>query len=117
MKQVPIEIVYAFCRDHAIDREMAERERHAFRAKTGLQRATIVLRLLLGEREWSDGYERRLDDCFEMGDGDEVVRHLLAFAEADSRIERLLNSHRNTRGALDAWRRRSDGTQLTLPLE
>lgn len=117
MKRIPIAVLYAFCRDHAIDREAAERDRHALRARTSFQRAVIVLRLLMGEREWSDGYERRLDDCFEMGDGDEVVRHLLVFAEADPRIERLLNSHRNTRGALDGWRRCSDGTQLTLPLE
>ncbi len=117
MKPLPPADLFAHCAQHAIDKNGAERRRHAQLAATAYERAVIVLRMLLGERYWGDGHERRLDDCFEMNDGDDVVRHLLTFADADPRIEQLLDTHENTRGVLAAWRERCAYRQLDLPLE
>lgn len=116
MKATSSAQLFAHCARHAIDNASAEKGRHAQRATTAYERAVIVLRLLLGEDEWSDGYERRLDDCFEMGDGDDVVRHLLAFAAEDKRVENLLETHDNMRGVLAIWRERYSDPQLKLPL-
>ena len=77
------------------DRHEAERGNHAIHARDARERAVIVLRLLAGEDEWGDGYERKLDDCFEMNDGDAVCGWLIEFAEADPRIHRLLFNHYN----------------------
>lgn len=68
---------------------------HGQRAKNAYERALICLRLLAGAAEWSDGYERRLDDCFEMMDGDDVVRWLVFFATCNARVRRLIAKHRN----------------------
>lgn len=43
----------------------------AIRATTAKERATIAIRIILHNK---NPFTRRLDDCFEMGDGDEVVR-------------------------------------------
>ena len=89
--------LYVHCYRHRLTHEAAERGLHANQAKDAYERATIVLRLLLGEREWGDGYERRLDDCFEMNDGNAVCGWLIEFAEHDERIRELLNNHDNLR--------------------
>ena len=86
--------LFAFIHRHPISKGLAEHYRHATIAADACQRAVIFLRMLVGEADWSDGYERRVDDCFEMNDGDEVCRTLLGFAAADPRIRNLLASHR-----------------------
>jgi hypothetical protein len=86
-----------------IDHAEAEHSYHANRGHDAYERAVIVLRLLLGEAVWDDGYERRLDDCFENGDGDAVCGWLLEFAEADARIHTLLATHYNTKGSFQVW--------------
>jgi hypothetical protein len=78
-----------------ISKESAESQRHAIHAKTAQERAVIVLRMLIGEREWSDGWERPFDDCFEMNDGDEVVRHIVEIANAFPEIKQLICRHRS----------------------
>ena len=52
------------------------------KAKTARERAIVFLRMLRGAHIWDDGYERKIDDCFEMYDGDEVVCFIVAIAEA-----------------------------------
>jgi hypothetical protein len=76
---------------------------HANRAADAYERAVILLRLLLGEEDWGDGYERKVDDCFEMNDGDAVAGWLIEFADSDSHIMHLLLHHRYTRGCLSNW--------------
>jgi hypothetical protein len=66
---------------------------HAIRAKDARERAIVFLRLLSGESRWNDGAERRVDDCFEMNDGDDVVRWLLRFANEEPYICNLLTEH------------------------
>lgn len=104
MKQLPYRLdpdsddvdLYRFCVRHSISKEEAQRGNHAIRATGGAyERAVIVLRLLSGEKKWGDGYERKLDDCFEMNDGDAVAGWLIEFAEHDPRIHRLLTTHNN----------------------
>jgi len=97
MKPLPIQELLPYCARAAITKRAAEHGLHANHAKDAYERATIVLRLLLGEREWTDGYERRLDDCFENGDGDAVCGWLIEFAENDSNIRQLLVDHWNLR--------------------
>ena len=88
--------LFAHCVRESLSHAEAERGNHAIHAADAYERATIVLRLLLGEREWSDGYERKLDDCFEMNDGDAVAGWLIEFAENDPRIRQLLLTHSAT---------------------
>jgi hypothetical protein len=89
--------LYAHCYRNRLTHHAAVDGNHAIHADDAYERATIVLRLLLGEREWSDGFERKLDDCFEMNDGNAVCGWLIEFAEHDERIRALLNTHRNLR--------------------
>ena len=115
MKPIPIRVdpdsgaldLFTYCVQNCLSHREAERGNHAIKAPGGAyERATIVLRLLLGEREWSDGYERKLDDCFEMGDGDAVCGWLLEFADSDPRIHRLLTTHSHLQfrdGLFNVW--------------
>ena len=97
MKSLPISQLYAHCLHNPIGKETAQRGRHATKAGTSYERASICVRMLLGELEWSDGYERQLDDCFECGDGNEVVGWLIEFSEQSPEIRELLVSHWNFR--------------------
>lgn len=49
--------------------------------------------MIVAERTWSDGYERRIDDCFEMNDGDEVVKWILKICEAFPELGELCKRH------------------------
>ena len=91
--------LFTHCKRYAIDRHTATRENHAIHATTAYERAVIFLRLLLGEAEWSDGYERKVDDCFEMNDGDAVCGWLLEFADHAPRIQGLLWNHASCSGS------------------
>jgi len=73
----------------------AESKSPGIKAKTARERAVVFLRMLRGAQEWSDGYERKIDDCFEMYDGDDVVRNTIAIAEAIPAVKNLLIRHRN----------------------
>jgi hypothetical protein len=78
-----------------IDKRDAERSRHGARAHTAEERAVVVYRMLVGEREWSDGWERLFDDCFEMNDGDDVVCHIVDIAESLPTFKRIICGHSN----------------------
>lgn len=78
---------------NSISNTCAERHNHAIRAADAYERAIIFLRLLAGETEWSNGYERKVDDCFEMNDGDEVCGWLLEFADTAPGILDLMFTH------------------------
>lgn len=58
----------------------------ATRAKSAKIRASIAAKMLRGRERLG----REFDDCFEMGDGDEVVRLLYVKAQTDTVLERLL---------------------------
>lgn len=103
MKPIPINQLLSHCANEAITKTEAVHANHAIRAADAYERAVILLRLLIGEDEWSDGYERKLDDCFEMNDGDAVAGWLLEFAEADPRIQKLLATHYNTGASFPQW--------------
>jgi hypothetical protein len=55
----------------------------AIRAKTAAERATIAANLLEGAKERNEDLGRPFDDCFEMGDADEVMRILTERATDD----------------------------------
>ena len=95
MKPVPLKDLFDYVQQHAINKHAAHRAHHGGHAKDAYERAVVVLRMLAGEKEWSDGYERKLDDCFEMSDGEQVCGWLIEFAEADPRIQDLLENHRS----------------------
>lgn len=76
-----------------ISKYEAESTSPGIRAKTSLDRAIVFLRMLIGERRWEDGYDRKIDDCFEMNDGAEVVRHVVEIAEAVPAIRSLIVRH------------------------
>ncbi len=57
-------------------------------ATTAKQRATIALGLM---RQGSRG--RALDDCFEMGDGDDVARELQKRARRNANTAALVNRY------------------------
>ena len=93
MKPIPINQIYRQVQAHPIGLAASEHGRHAIRATSSYERAILCLRMLAGSHTWSDGYERRLDDCFEMNDGAAVAGWLIEFAEADERIALLINEH------------------------
>jgi len=55
----------------------------AIKAKTAAERATIAANLLKGAKERNEDLGRPFDDCFEMGDADEVMRILIERATDD----------------------------------
>jgi hypothetical protein len=71
----------------------ADSKLHAIRAKDAYERAIIFLRMIVGERVWSNGYERRIDDCFEMNDGDEVVKWILKICKAFPSLADFCKQH------------------------
>ena len=62
----------------------------AMRAKSAKARATIALRLMRTVKNL--GNCRAFDDCGEMGDGDEMVAHVILRAAADPCIAALVRS-------------------------
>lgn len=60
----------------------------AIRARTAKERANIAIRIM---KQNVDPFTRAFDDCFEMGDGDEVVRIIKERAKSDpALLERML---------------------------
>ena len=121
MTIIPLPLVYQHCLDTSLTCEAASSSRgkagSAIRVGSAYERALLVIRMLLGSATWGDGYERSLDDCFEMNDGTEVVIHLVTFAEADARIMDLLMNHSATRGCYDGWKVKADERRgMELPL-
>jgi hypothetical protein len=55
----------------------------AIRAKTAAERATIAANFLKGAKERNEDFGRPFDDCFEMGDAEEVMRILIERATDD----------------------------------
>lgn len=78
---------------HPLNHRNVDRVRPGLTARTARQRALQVLQMLAGEPYWRDGWERQLDNCFEMNDGNEVCGWLIEWAEADPRIHALLTTH------------------------
>lgn len=89
-------------------------------APTAEARALVALRMLASPDPWTDGYERSFDNCFEMNDGDEVVRAILALLDAQPTLERLFRTGAYlTSDTLTAWREWSAANppdQLALAL-
>lgn len=95
-----------------ISKESAESQKHAINAKDARERAVIVIRMLLGEREWTDGWERPFDDCFEMNDGDEVVRHIVEIANTFPEVKYLICRHRSVgENCFALWEKRAKALQ------
>ena len=59
----------------------------ATECRTAAGRASEAIRQIKTRREFG----RSFDDCFEMGDGDEVVRIIRARAASDPQLTELLN--------------------------
>jgi hypothetical protein len=58
----------------------------ATKAKSARARATIAIRMLKTARQLG----RSFDDCFEMFDGEEVVRWILFRAQTDAELARII---------------------------
>ena len=68
----------------------------AISAKSAWARAGIAARILLHAKTWSEGGHglcRSFDNCFEMGDGDEVHRLLMARAQGDADLVAAMKQH------------------------
>ncbi len=65
----------------------------AIRAKTAAQRATIAADLLKETKERNADLGRPFDDCFEMGDGGEVLRILIERAKDDVALRNAVRRH------------------------
>jgi hypothetical protein len=72
---------------------MTEQSSPAIQAKGAYERAVVFLRMLAGDTNWFDSYSRRMDDVFEMNDGDEVVKWILKFYNESEAIKSLVDSH------------------------
>ena len=94
MNTIPVRDLYMHVVRHSLSKHEADSGYHANRAADAQERAVIFLRLLAGESKWSDGYERRVDDCFENNDGDAVVGWLLEWSAACPKIRALITLHR-----------------------
>jgi hypothetical protein len=68
----------------------------AIRAKSAAERATIAANLLKGTKERNKDLGREFDDCFEMGDGDEVLRLLIERAYDDLALRIAVRRHWQT---------------------
>ena len=68
----------------------------ALRAKSAGERATIAANLLKGTKERNKDLGREFDDCFEMGDGDEVMRILIERAKDDLALRIAVRRHWQT---------------------
>lgn len=66
----------------------------AILAKTAKERATIAIRIMKHNK---DPFTRELDNCFEMGDGEEVIRIVKERAKRDPalmvRVLKVFASH------------------------
>lgn len=72
---------------------MTEESSPAIQAKGAYERAVVFLRMLAGDTNWFDSYSRRMNDVFEMSDGDEVVRWILKFYNESEAIKSLVDNH------------------------
>jgi hypothetical protein len=68
----------------------------AIRAKTTAERARIAANLLKGTTERNADLGRPFDDCFEMGDADEVMRILIDLARDDIALRIAVRRHWQT---------------------
>src|SRR5262249_43361453 len=68
----------------------------AISAKSAAARAAIAANLLKGTRERNKDLGREFDDCFEMGDGDEVLRLLIERAKDDLALRIAVRRHCQT---------------------
>lgn len=68
----------------------------AIRAKSAAERATIAANLLKGTKERNNDMGREFDDCFEMGDEDEVLRLLIERAKDDLALRIAVRRHWQT---------------------
>ena len=66
------------------------------RAKSAAERATIAANLLKGTKERNKDLGREFDDCFEMGDEDEVLRLLIEHAKDDLALRIAVRRHWQT---------------------
>ena len=94
-----------YCRAHQLGEVFDVAADISWSADTLVQPDVFVIsKRDAGAREWSDGYERKLDDCMEMNDGDDVVRTLVEICESVPAIKRLLLTHYNVGGpSYDRW--------------
>jgi hypothetical protein len=76
----------------------------AIQAKTATERATIAANLLKGAKERNEDFGGPFDDCFEMGDADEVMRILVERATDDLALRIAVRRNWKTapRGLRDA---------------
>jgi len=67
----------------------------ATKAKSAQARATIAIRLLKTTQPWPRGYDlgRNFDDCFEMGDGNEVHALVVTKARFDPELRAAMRKH------------------------
>ena len=79
--------------NNGISKWMTEQSSPAIQAKGAYERAVVFLRMLAGDTNWFDSYSRRMDDVFEMNDGDEVVKWILKFYNESEAIKSLVDSH------------------------
>ena len=68
----------------------------AIRAKSAGERATIAANLLKGTKERNKDLGREFDDCFEMDDGDEVMRILIERVKDDIPLRIAVRRHWQT---------------------
>jgi hypothetical protein len=68
---------------------------NAKRVKSAKARASVAIRLLktIKPHPYGYGLSRSFDDCFEMGDGDQVIKILLDRARNDDSIIRAMHRH------------------------
>lgn len=58
----------------------------AISAKTAKQRANIAIRMI----KYNSTFSRKFDDCFEMGDGDQVMNCIIEKARMDKELAMAL---------------------------
>lgn len=80
----------------------------AVRAKTAKERASIAARMLLRQKR----LHRAFDDCFEMGDGDEVYIELMKKADKNPSLQQAIKAKGYGRW-LDEDYRKQNGAEKT----
>jgi len=117
MKRIPNSELLAHCAQNPIFHADAELRNHALYAKDAYERAVIFLRMIIAEWKWDDGWERKIDNCFEMSDGAAVCGWLLEFCDADPRIRNILAAHScmkcGTGSMLDEWEKTNRNAHRT----
>jgi len=62
-------------------------------ARTAKQRAKVAARVLMTARPIFDDLGRAFDNCFEAGDGSQVVRELIDIASRDNALRHRIVEH------------------------